>query len=290
VIWVTQITLHWSHTSRMLEVAMTDSSSAFVGSVPELYDRLLGPVLFEPYAPEIARRVSVEPGQAVLEAACGTGRLTHRLRERLPSRVRLVATDLNKPMINHARTRIGNVANLEWRVADCTSLPFVSSAFHALVCQFGLMFVADKATAIREAARVLADSGRLVFSVWDSLNRTPYAQVIHQTVGAFFPSDPPLFLEVPQGSADPEMWSARLREHGFSSIELEWIEHEAASPTSYDLASGFVRGTPLSHQISARGGDFERIAQAVGEALAQLGGAAPFRSPMRALIVSASRG
>ncbi|HVH40778.1 MAG TPA: class I SAM-dependent methyltransferase, partial [Labilithrix sp.] len=72
---------------------MTQAAS-FVGSVPELYDRHLGPVLFEPYAADLAGRVS---GSDVLEVACGTGIATRRILAKLSAGAKLVATDLNQP-------------------------------------------------------------------------------------------------------------------------------------------------------------------------------------------------
>jgi len=92
---------------------MADTSSVFEGSIPELYDRYLGPVLFEPYAEDLARRVADHATGAVLETACGTGRLTRQLRARLPSDVRLVATDLNQPMIDQARASLGATGGIE---------------------------------------------------------------------------------------------------------------------------------------------------------------------------------
>ncbi|HXU12877.1 MAG TPA: class I SAM-dependent methyltransferase, partial [Candidatus Binatia bacterium] len=82
---------------------MTDANAHFTGSIPENYDRHLGPVLFEPYARDLARRLPAAEGTRVLEVACGTGIVTKHLRERLPAGCRLVATDLNQPMIDHAR-------------------------------------------------------------------------------------------------------------------------------------------------------------------------------------------
>jgi hypothetical protein len=61
------------------------SHAAFIGSIPEYYDQYLGPLMFEEYGAEVARRVSVTPGGAVLETAAGTGIATHHLRNTLPT-------------------------------------------------------------------------------------------------------------------------------------------------------------------------------------------------------------
>src|SRR5205823_5432548 len=79
----------------------------FAGSVPALYDRYLGPVLFEPYAADLARRISPMVQGSVLETAAGTGVVTRRLATELDQAVRIVATDLNQPMLDHARNKPG---------------------------------------------------------------------------------------------------------------------------------------------------------------------------------------
>ena len=116
---------------------MADSSSVFAGSVPELYDCYLGPVMFEPYAADLARRVADHARDPVLETACGTGIITRHLRARLSPAVRLIAIDLNQPMIDHARATLGSTTQIEWQQADCVALPFTSASFAALACQFG---------------------------------------------------------------------------------------------------------------------------------------------------------
>src|SRR5262245_49288532 len=100
------------------------SDSKFVGSIPEIYDRCLGPFLFEPYAQDFSRRLEAGGGSRVLELACGTGILTRAILESLPADGRLVATDLNQPMLDYARKRLGEDPRLEWKQADAMKLPF----------------------------------------------------------------------------------------------------------------------------------------------------------------------
>jgi SAM-dependent methyltransferase len=205
----------------------------------------------------------------------------------LPASVRLVATDLNQPMIDHARAQVDETAEIEWQQADCTAMPFSSGAFSALACQFGLMFVPDKSVALREARRVLADGGLLAFNVWGSLADNPYAQAMQETIAGFFPTDPPTFFDVPFGYHDPQRWSDALTATGFADHECELVSHEARSPTARGVAVGQIQGSPLSHEIRERGGDFDQIIGAVTAALARHGGEAPFRSTMQALVFTA---
>src|ERR1700741_5155727 len=134
---------------------MSQKHVAFTGAVPENYDRYLGPVALAPYAEELARRVSVADGGAVLELACRTGIVTRRLRDRLSPTVNIVATDLNDAMLDYAAQKFRGEESIEWRQADATELPFADESFDTIVCQFGVMFFPDKAKAFAEAYRLL---------------------------------------------------------------------------------------------------------------------------------------
>lgn len=135
-------------------LAATDAD--FTGSVPEHYDRDLGPVIFDGYAADLARRVAVHNPKQVLEIASGTGLVTRHLRDLLPEDARLVATDINRPILDVARTKFRPGEEVAFQTADASALPFPDGAFDAVVCQFGVMFFSDKAQSYREVHRVLA--------------------------------------------------------------------------------------------------------------------------------------
>src|SRR5260221_7698003 len=139
---------------------MSDQAGNFVGSIPEHYDRGLGPVLFADFADEMAGRVAAFAPRRVLETSAGTGIVTRRLRDLLPPETQIVATDLNPPMLDVARAKFAPGERLEFERADATALPFPDQAFDAVVCQLGVMFFPDKEKSYRDAYRVLAPGGR----------------------------------------------------------------------------------------------------------------------------------
>ena len=102
-------------------------------------------------------------------------------------------------MIDYARFGLHTLQHIHWHLADAAALPFPSGNFAAVACQFGMMFVRDKEAAFREARRVLADDGVLVFSVWDSLAHNPCSRIAHETVSGFFAENPPDFFRVAFG-------------------------------------------------------------------------------------------
>src|SRR5262249_8372511 len=151
---------------RTSTMSSLDTDKVFAGSIPEFYDTYMVPVFFEPYAADLAARLAGRPLARVLETAAGTGVVTRALATTLPESVSIVATDLNQPMLDYASAR-GTTRAVEWRQADAMDLPFPNGTFDAVVCQFGVMFLPDKARAYAEARRVLRPGGVFLFNVSD---------------------------------------------------------------------------------------------------------------------------
>jgi ubiquinone/menaquinone biosynthesis C-methylase UbiE len=198
---------------------MATIDSAFSGSIPAIYDRWLVPLLFEPWADDLAARAAALNPSDVLETAAGTGVVTERLARLLPN-AHITATDLNPAMIERAVERAPRVAT---RAADAQSLPFGDGAFDLVLCQFGVMFYPDRVAAQREARRVLRPGGRYIFNVWDRIDRNPVSQTVADAVAALFPEDPPRFLErTPFGHHDTDRLAEELKSVGFTGVFRAW--------------------------------------------------------------------
>jgi len=269
---------------------MQATDAKFSGSIPELYDRYLVPLLFEPYAEDLARRLSDLRRGTLVELAAGTGVVTRTLRRVLPSDVRIVATDLNEGMLKVAAGRMSALA-VSFQQADAQKLPFADGSADAIVCQFGMMFVPDKSAAQREAARVLVPDGRFVFNVWDRLANNEVSQIVARAVEGLYPQDPPRFFErTPFGYFDAAAIRAELQATGFLRIEIDTVEQVSQAASAEHVAIGLCQGTPLRGEIEAR--DPEGLAAATAAATTALQarfGAGPFENRMSALVVTAHR-
>ena len=224
----------------------------FIGSIPELYDRHLVPLIFEPYAPDLAVRVAALRPSRVLEIAAGTGVLTRRLSEVLPAATELVASDLNGPMIEHAAA-VGTSHEVKWRVADAADLPFSAESFDVVVCQFGVMFFPDKPKAFSEARRVLRPGGVFLFSVWDRLEKNEFAETVTAELTRLFPAAPPRFLlRVPHGYHDPAVIASDVARGGFGRpLGLVTVPARSRAASALDPAIAYCQGTPLRNEIEA---------------------------------------
>ncbi|HEY5375991.1 MAG TPA: methyltransferase domain-containing protein [Polyangiaceae bacterium] len=269
---------------------MQATDAKFTGSIPELYDRYLVPLLFEPYAEDLARRLSDLGRGTLVEVAAGTGVVTRALREALPSDVRIVATDLNETMLKVAAGCM-SALDVSFQQADAQRLPFADGSADAIVCQFGMMFVPDKTAAQLEAARVLVSGGRFVFNVWDRLANNEVSQIVTRALERLYPQDPPRFFErTPFGYFDAAAIRAELQGAGFQRIEIETVEQVSQAACAEHVAIGMCQSTPLRGEIEARDPDGLAVATAVAtSALQARFGTGPFENRMSALVVTARR-
>ena len=199
---------------------MSSNKPLFAGSIIANYDEYLVPLLFEEYARDLMARAAVPAGGRALEIACGTGVLTRHLSAALPEGATLVATDINPTMVDAARTNVERSGHgtVEFKTADGTNLPFDDDSFDMVSCQFGVMFYADKRVGYREAARVLKPGGSFVFNVWDAFAENAFCRIVHETVLALQPDDPPAFLSGPFGYYDLATIKSELQASGFDEV------------------------------------------------------------------------
>ena len=248
----------------------SDTDKVFAGSIPELYERYLVPLIFEPYAADLAARLASQPPNRVLELAAGTGVLTRAMASTLPEHVSIVATDLNQPMLDHARA-MGTARAVEWRQADAMKLPFGDGTFDAVVCQFGVMFFPDRAQAYAETRRVLATGGTFLFNAWDAIEHNEFADTVTRALQTIFPNDPPRFLaRTPHGYHDKAVIERDLALGGFTAAPaIESVTRRSRASSFRNPAIAFCQGTPLRNEIEAR--DASRLPEATdiaAEALA----------------------
>jgi SAM-dependent methyltransferase len=265
------------------------SDTAFTDSVPHNYDRYLGPLLFEPYAEDLANRIQPKANHKVLELACGTGRLTRHLITVLPSETKIVATDRNTDMIKLASELVSG-ENIDWETADAQELSFPDRTFDLVVCQFGFMFMTDKMKAFSEVLRVLKTGGILLFNTWDKIENNGAIYLGNQIICSYFPENPPSYYRVPFSLCQPDMLETSLMATGFRNIKVTSVEKEGISPSAKDAAMGIVQGNPIHGKIIEKDRALVNvILTAVEQKLAEAYGERPMKSPLKAWVVEAGK-
>ena len=232
---------------------MPVSDKIFAGSIPKLYESHLVPLIFEPYAADLAKRLAGRRPARVLEVAAGTGVVTRALAGTLPEDAAIVATDLNQAMLDQAG-EVGTRRPVEWRQADAMQLPFPAGAFDAVVCQFGVMFFPDKTRAFAEARRVLRPGGVFLFNAWDRISENEFADTVTSALESVFPKDPPRFLaRTPHGYHDTRAIERDLAAAGFGAARIDTVAARSRAASPRIPAIAYCQGTPLRNEIEARG-------------------------------------
>ena len=261
----------------------------FSGAVPENYERYLVPLLFRPYAAELARRAAALKPRRILETAAGTGVVTAALAEALPD-AEIVATDLNQAMLDVAAARHSS-SRVTYRQADALDLPFDEASFDLVACQFGAMFYPDKVKGNLEARRVLRDGGHYLLAIWDRIERNPLSNLAHETMSRQFPDNPPMFMKRgPFSYHEPEWIERDLAAAGFGHVAIETVELRSRSASAEDAARGLTYGSPMGVELEEYGPDaLGRVFEEFSRAALAYEGPDGFDAPMAAHIVTATR-
>jgi SAM-dependent methyltransferase len=262
--------------------ATEGTEAIWAGSMPEIYDRCLGPALFAPYARYLSQLAANLAPRRVLELAAGTGIVTANLVSALPD-AHITATDLNSAMVEWAAERVPGPT---WSVADAQHLEFADDTFDLVICQFGVMFFPDKPGAFAEVERVLSATGSLVFAVWDTVEGSDFPTALMASLAAVLPDDPPTFLtRVPHGYTDVVQIGADVEAGGLIVDRIERVVLRGHS-SARALTEGFCRGTPLRFALEERGSLDALAARLEDEMVARLGDG-PIEGDLAAIVVTA---
>jgi ubiquinone/menaquinone biosynthesis C-methylase UbiE len=267
---------------------MSATDNVFAGSIPKLYDEYLVPMIFEPYAADLVNRLRSHSLSRVLEIAAGTGVVTRALASELSNSVSIVATDLNPAMLDQAST-VGTQCPVEWRQADAMKLPFADAEFDAVVCQFGVMFFPDKATAFSEVRRVLKPGGIFLFNVWDRVEENEFADVVTNALASIFPEDPPrFFVRTPHGYYDQKTIDQDLANAEFEkSAQFVTVAARSRAASPRIPAFAYCQATPIRNEIEARDASLLNEATDVAEnAIAERFGSQAVEGKIQAFVIS----
>lgn len=238
------------------------------GNAAEVYARYLAPAMFAPWVPALLDRAHVQPGEHVLDIACGTGVVTHAAAERVGSAGRVVGLDLNAAMLAMAQTDLpAEGAPIEWIEANALALPLPDAAFDLVLCQHGLQQFPDRPTALAEMRRVLQPGGRLVVSVWSRIERNPGMHALANALERHVGPEAANNRRAPFSLSDADELRELLLAARFSDVAVETCTEMAHFHSPERLVDYQLAATPLS-TLGAIGDEVRQaVYRDVGEAL-----------------------
>lgn len=234
-------------------------------SAAEVYDELFPSALFNEWAPRVSDLAKLEPGDRVMDVACGTGVLALVAAARVAPGGSVVGLDLNAGMLEVARRK---APEIDWREAPADAIPFEDCEFDALVSQFGLMFFPDKKRALEEMLRVLRPGGRLAVAVWDSLENVKGYGAVTRLLSRLFGDAAAESLRAPYSLGDVSLLARTFSAAGMPDATITTLEGKARYPSVRYWMEADIRGWTLADAI-----DDAQFEQLVSEGEAEF---APF--------------
>jgi ubiquinone/menaquinone biosynthesis C-methylase UbiE len=207
-----------------------------VSNPAEGYESYMVPTLFGPWATKLIETADPQLGERVLDVGCGTGIAARQVTSRMGTRGAVTGIDLSPDMLAVAQASAAREgAAIEWRQGSAEDLPFPDETFDLVLCQFALMFFANKAAALAEMRRVITRNGRVLVSVWQGLDRHFFYQTLHAVIQQRFGMSA---LQVIFALGSESELRASAKGAGFQQVEIERISMTARFPNP----SGFLAG------------------------------------------------
>lgn len=238
---------------------MADNQYQLQGNAPQLFERDNAQTLGSPLAARVFDHVELQPGDRVLDAACGTGIVTRVAARRFPQVGRFVGLDRNAGMLEVARANTPTNIPVEWQQGDLTSLPFPDRSFEAVLCQNGLQFVRDKSIVLREMHRVLVAQGQLALTVWSRV--FPYAAALSKALARHISAESAASNDAMFQLRDAGTVRSLVEEAGFREITMRELLVVRPMPASPEGVVADTARTAFARDVAAAG---EAARQALG--------------------------
>jgi SAM-dependent methyltransferase len=203
------------------------------------YEDLFVPALFQEWAPRVVEAAQIQPGQRVLDIACGTGVLAREVSQGVGPAGSVAGLDPSPGMLSVA-ARLAPA--IDWQQGTAESLPYPEESFDAVVSQFGLMFFADRGSSLREMLRVLTHGGHVAVAVWDSLDSMPgfarEAALLERIAG----KDAADALRAPFVLGDRNELAELFEDAGVGSVAITTHRGTARFPSIRSMVEADLRG------------------------------------------------
>jgi ubiquinone/menaquinone biosynthesis C-methylase UbiE len=217
----------------------------FTGTAAENYQRDFVPAIATPVSRELLRVADLQPGERVLDVACGTGLITRLASEQVGAQGVVTGVDIAPDMIDVAKNvPAPNGAAIQWRVADAAALPIADASVDVVLCQMGLMFLENRVAAITEMARVLVPTGRVTINTPGRIQ--PLFAILERSIVDHISRDLGGFVGAVFSMHDPEAVAALLREGGLRDVSTRVATAIFRLPVPAEFLWQYINLTPMA--------------------------------------------
>ena len=219
----------------------------------ELYERLLVPSKFLPWAEDLVRLGNPQPGDKVLDVACGTGTVTRLIPPYVGTSGSVTGLDFDADRLHVAASLPPTPGCfIEWKEGDAGALPFGDVAFDLIFCQQGLQFFPDKPTALREMHRVLVSGGRLILGVWRAVEHQPGGRAMADALERHVSSEAGAIRREPFSFGDAGVIEALVTDAGFHDVVVDPTVKNVHFPSAEAFTKRYISArVPLNTMVAA---------------------------------------
>ncbi len=228
----------------------TVSYRDFTGTAAENYQRWFVPSIATPVSTVLLRAADLKPGERVLDVACGTGVVTRLAAERVGPEGAVTGVDIAPDMIEVARSvPAAGAPAIDWRIADAAALPLADGAFDVVLCQMGLMFMEDRATALAEMRRVLAPGGRVVVVTPGAIQ--PTFEIMESAIVEHISPELGRFVRAVFSMHDPRVVGRLVTDAGFGRVTGDVSTVTLHLPPPAEFLWQYINLTPIGPAVAA---------------------------------------
>ena len=198
-----------------------------------MHEQYLVPAIYAQWAVQVAEIAEIELGQHVLDVATGTGTLARAAQMETGLTGRVVGLDASEKMLESAHRQSRGI---EWKHGDATAMPFGRNEFDRVICQFALMFIANRVAAIKEMLRVCKPDGLVVLATWGPLLQGEAYDTLTRLIQHHRGYKAASRLSIPWALGKPGVMDALLLSSGVN----EYVCHERVGQARYPSIQSFV--------------------------------------------------
>lgn len=221
---------------------------SYTGSAAELYQGFFVPAIATPVSVELLRVADLQPGERVLDLACGTGVITRAAAEAVGAAGSVIGLDVAPDMLAVARRTPAGGAPISWQEADAASVPLPDGSVDVVLCQMGLMFVEDRAAALSEARRVLVPGGRVVLNTPGRIQ--PLFEAMERAIVEHIDPGLGAFVSAVFSMSDPAKLAQLLADAGFDGASSTEYVATLDLPGPTTLLWSYINLTPLGALVA----------------------------------------
>ena len=222
----------------------TVSYRDFTGTAAENYQRYFVPAIATPVSVGLLETARLQPGERVLDVACGTGVITRLAAEAVGPTGSVTGIDLAPDMIHVSRaTPAPAEPPIDWYIGDAAALPSPDDTYDAVLCQMGLMFISDRAAALAEMRRTLVPGGRVVIGTPGAIQ--PPFEILEHALIEHISADLGGFVRAVFSMHDPDGLASILRGVGLRDVTATIKQATLRLPTPAEFLWQYINLTPM---------------------------------------------